>query len=143
MFLILMLIVLVAAFNIISCLIMLVKDKTRDIAILRAMGVYPSSILRIFFFIGSFIGIGGTVAGSALGLLFSYHIDTVRQWLESLSGVHLFREEICFLSHLPSKVNLQEVVVVTTCALLLSFLATLYPAYKASRLRPVERLRYE
>jgi lipoprotein-releasing system permease protein len=143
MFLILMLIVLVAAFNIISCLMMLVKDKTRDIAVLQALGVQQGSILRIFMYVGSSIGVTGTVVGTSVGLLLSYKLDTIRRGLEHLSGYKLFREEIYFLAHLPSKVNLHQAGVVCALAIGLSLLATWYPARKASRLDPVEGLRYE
>lgn len=143
MFLILMLIVLVAAFNIISCLMMLVKDKTRDIAVLQAVGVQPRSILRIFMYVGSSIGVIGTVVGTSIGLLLSYKLDTIRRGLEYLSGYKLFREEIYFLAHLPSKVNLHQAGIVCGLAVGLSLLATWYPARKASRLDPVEGLRYE
>ena len=143
MFLILMLIVLVAAFNIISCLMMLVKDKTRDIAVLQAVGVQKGAILRIFIYVGSSIGVTGTVVGTSVGLLLSYKLDTIRRALEYLSGYKLFREEIYFLAHLPSKVNLHQAGVVCGLAIGLSLLATWYPARKASRLDPVEGLRYE
>ena len=143
MFLILTLIVVVAAFNIVSCLVMLVKDKTRDIAILRTLGVSQMGVMRIFCYVGLSIGGFGTLFGGAIGLLFSCNIDGIRKGLEALSGVDLFREEIYFLSTLPVRIDIQEVVVVMTMSLLCSFLATLYPAWKASRLKPVEGLRYE
>lgn len=143
MFLILTLIILVAAFNIISSLIMLVKDKGRDIAILRTMGASRGAILRVFFICGASIGVVGTLAGVALGLGFALNIDNIKVWLEGLTGTELFAAEIYFLSHLPAEVDYREVMKVAGMALGLSFLATWYPAYKAARLDPAEALRYE
>jgi lipoprotein-releasing system permease protein len=143
MFLILTLIILVAAFNIISSMIMLVKDKARDIAILRTMGAAKGTILRIFFLAGASVGVIGTIAGFALGLAFAANIETIRQWLQSLTGTPLFSPEIYFLSQLPAKVEPMEVVWVVAMALSLTFLATIYPAWRAARLDPVEALRYE
>ena len=143
MFLILTMIILVAAFNIITGLIMLVKDKGRDIAVLRTMGAGKGSIMRIFFLDGAFIGVVGTILGVILGLLVCYNIETIRQFLEGLSGRELFSAEIYFLSKLPAKVDVTEVSVVASISLLLSFLATLYPAYRAAKFDPVEALRYE
>jgi lipoprotein-releasing system permease protein len=143
MFLILTLIIVVAAFNVISGLIMMVKDKGRDIAILRTMGATRGMIMRIFLLAGMAVGVIGTVAGFALGLAFSLNIDTVKGWLEALTGSELFAAEIYFLSTLPAKVDFMEVVAVVGMALVLCFVATIYPAWRAARLDPVEALRYE
>lgn len=143
MFIILTLIILVASFNVISTLIMLVKDKGRDIAILRTMGATQGMMMRVFFIAGSSIGALGAFCGATFGLLFSWNIDSIRKAIESLSGTELFRAEIYFLSKLPARVDLNEVLLVVFIALLLTFLASLYPAWRASRLDPVEALRYE
>ena len=143
MFLILTLIIVVAAFNVISSLIMLVKDKSRDIAILRTMGATRGMIMRIFFLSGAAVGIIGTLSGVALGLAFALNIETIRQTLQKLSGSDLFSAEIYFLSQLPARVEPGEVLLVVAIALGLSFAATLYPSWRAARLDPVEALRYE
>ncbi|MCR4376609.1 MAG: lipoprotein-releasing ABC transporter permease subunit [Rhodospirillales bacterium] len=143
MFLILTLIILVAAFNIISSLIMLVKDKGRDIAILRTMGATRGSIMRIFFIAGASIGVVGTFSGFVLGLWFSLNIESIRQWIQSVTGTELFAAEIYFLSQLPAKVDPMEVLATVLMGLGLSFLATLYPSWRAARLDPAEALRYE
>lgn len=143
MFLILSLIIMVAAFNIISSLIMLVKDKGRDIAILRTMGATRGMILRIFLLTGASIGAFGTLMGLALGVAFAENIETIRQWLQSLTGTDLFNAEIYFLSQLPAVVNYGEVAQVVGMALFLSFAATIYPSWRAAKLDPVEALRYE
>jgi lipoprotein-releasing system permease protein len=143
MFLILSLIILVAALNIISGQFMLVKDKGRDIAILRTMGATRGMILRVFFMTGASIGIAGTLLGLILGLVFTENIESVRQVLQSLTGTELFSPEIYFLSRLPAIVDPVEVVQVVAMALFLSFLAPLLPAWRAARLDPVEALRYE
>jgi lipoprotein-releasing system permease protein len=143
MFLILTLIILVAAFNIISSLIMLVKDKGRDIAILRTMGATRGMVMRVFLLSGASIGVSGTLLGFILGISFCANIDTIKQWIEKLSGATLFDPTIYFLSRLPAKVDPNEVIMVVAMALTLSFLATIYPAWRAARLDPVEALRYE
>jgi lipoprotein-releasing system permease protein len=143
MFLILTLIILVAAFNIISSLIMLVKDKGSAIAILRTVGASRGMIMRVFFIVGASIGVVGTLAGAVLGLVFSENIEAIRGWLEALTGTELFAAEIYFLSQLPAEVDPGEVVMVVSMALGLSILATLYPSWRASRLDPVEALRNE
>ncbi|MFQ5984375.1 MAG: lipoprotein-releasing ABC transporter permease subunit [Alphaproteobacteria bacterium] len=143
MFVILTLIVLVAALNIISSLIMLVKDKGRDIAILRTMGATRGMIMRIFFLTGASIGVVGTLVGFVLGYLFADNIETIRRWLEGLTNTELFAAEIYFLSQLPAEIDWGEVAAVVVMALALSFLATLYPSWRAARLDPVEALRYE
>jgi lipoprotein-releasing system permease protein len=143
MFLILTLIILVAAFNIISGMIMMVKDKGRDIAILRTMGASRGMVLRIFMLSGASIGILGTLAGFALGVLFTENIEAIRHFLQNVLGVNLFSAEIYFFTRIPAQLDRGEVASVVLMALLLSFLATLYPSWRAARLDPVEGLRYE
>ncbi|MEM6461048.1 MAG: lipoprotein-releasing ABC transporter permease subunit [Pseudomonadota bacterium] len=143
MFMILTLIVLVAALNIISGLIMLVKDKGHDIAILRTMGATSGAILRIFFMTGAAIGVIGTIAGFFLGVVICWNIESIRQFFSWLSGTTIFNPELYFLSQLPAEMDPGETISVLLMAMVLSFLATLFPAWRASRLDPVDALRYE
>lgn len=143
MFVILALIVVVAAFNIIAGLIMVVKEKGRDIAVLRTMGATRGMILRIFFMNGASIGFAGTILGVAAGIAFAMNIESIRRGVESLFGTRLFPQEFYFLTNLPAKIDPTEVIIVVVMALGLSFIATIYPAWRAARLDPVEALRYE
>ena len=141
--LILMLLVAIAAMNIISGLVMLVKNKSRDIGILRTMGAGQGAILRIFFMAGGAIGVAGTVAGLLLGILFCTFIDPIQSAVEWVTGVSVFSPDTYFLNRLPARVEWSEVAIIAFWALVMSFLATLPPAWRASRLDPVEALRYE
>lgn len=143
MFLILTLIILVAAFNIISSLIMMVKDKRGDIAVLRTLGASRVAILRIFLMCGATVGVTGTLAGTLLGIVFCLNIERIRQFLQKLTGTNLFNPEVYYLEHLPAKLVWGQVFEIIIMALLLSFLATLYPAWRAARTDPVEVLRHE
>jgi len=143
MFLILSLIILVAALNIVSGLIMLVKDKSSDIAILRTMGASRGAVMRVFLIAGASIGVAGTLIGFVIGVLFCTYIENIRQFLSHLMGVTLFDPTVYFLSRMPAQMEPGEIVEVVVMALVLSFLATLYPSWRAARLDPVEALRYE
>jgi len=143
MFMILTMIIIVAAFNIISGLIMLVKDKGQDIAILRSMGATRGGIMRIFFITGSSIGVIGTLLGFLLGMLIVMNVEAIRQGLQFLLGFELFPSQIYYLSQLPAEMDPREILTVVVMSLTLSFLATIYPSWRAARLDPVEALRYE
>jgi lipoprotein-releasing system permease protein len=143
MFLILTLIIVVAAFNIISGLIMLVKDKTKDIAVLRTMGATRAMIMKIFLLAGASVGLIGTFIGVVFGVLFCVNIEFIQSILETMTGADLFSAEIYFLSNIPAIINWSEVMGVAFMALSLSFFATVYPAWRAACIEPVQALRYE
>jgi lipoprotein-releasing system permease protein len=143
MFLILTLIILVAAFNVVSSLIMMVKDKTGDIAVLRTLGATRGSIMRIFLMCGASVGVTGTVVGTLLGVVFCLNIERIRVFLQTVLGTKLFDPEVYYLTHLPAQLETGNVVQVVVMALVLSLLATLYPSWRAARTDPVEALRHE
>ena len=143
MFLILTLIILVAAFNVISSLIMMVKDKSADIAVLRTLGATRGAIMRIFLMCGASVGVTGTIAGTVLGIVFCLNIEHIRQLLQRITGTDLFNAEVYYLEHLPAKLIWSQVIEVIVMALVLSLLATLYPSWRAARTDPVEALRHE
>ena len=143
MFLILSLIVFVAAFNLISSIIMIVKDKERGIGILRALGFTRDQVLRIFIFIGSIVGILGTIIGTLLGILITINIAKIQSFLENLFESKLFAPEIYFFNVIPSKIVISEIIIIVSTALTLSLLSTLYPAWRASKIEPANILRYE
>jgi lipoprotein-releasing system permease protein len=143
LFLVLMMIVLVAALNIISGLTMLVKDKTHDIAILRTMGATSGAIMRVFFMTGAAIGIVGTIMGVVLGILIAWNAEAIRRGFQWITGTDPFNPELYYLAQLPTEIDLRQTLFISGLALLLTFLATIYPSWRASRLDPVEALRYE
>ncbi|AHI25963.1 lipoprotein-releasing ABC transporter permease subunit [Komagataeibacter swingsii] len=143
MFLILTLIILVAAFNVISSLIMMVKDKSADIAVLRTLGATRGAIMRIFLMCGASVGVTGTFAGTGLGIVFCLNIEHIRQLLQRITGTNLFNPEVYYLEHLPARLIWSQVIEVIVMALVLSLLATLYPSWRAAKTDPVEALRHE
>ena len=143
MFLILTLIILVAAFNVISSLIMMVKDKTRDIAVMRTLGCTRGAVMRIFLMCGASVGVTGTLAGTAIGIVFCLNIERIKDLVQRVTGADLFNPEIYYLEHLPAKLEWPQVIQVIVMALVLSLLATLYPSWRAARTDPVEALRHE
>ena len=143
MFIILTLIIIVAAFNIISGLTILVKNKTKEIAILRTLGVSKNSIARIFFLTGFIIGLLATITGVTVGVLFSYYIEDIRILITSIFNIKLFPEEIYFLSQMPSEINLFYIFIISFFSLLITFLATIFPSISAAKLDPVKALKYE
>ena len=143
MFLILTLIILVAAFNVVSSLIMMVKDKTRDIAVLRTIGAGQWAVMRIFLMCGASVGVTGTLAGTALGVVFCHNIRTIQGWVEAATGAQVFNPEVYYLTHLPARLDWHEVTQIIAMALGLSLVATLYPSWRAARTDPIEALRHE
>ena len=143
MFIILSLIIIVAAFNIISGLTILVKNKTRDIAILKSIGVLNKSIIKIFFLVGVIIGTSATLFGIFLGVLFSIYIENIRSFLSSSFNISLFPEEIYFLSKMPSEINSFSIFIIATCSIVITIIVSIFPALKAARLDPIQSLKYE
>tara|TARA_Y100001970_G_C14166173_1_gene821422 strand:+ start:169 stop:1398 length:1230 start_codon:yes stop_codon:yes gene_type:complete len=143
MFIILSLIIIVAAFNIISGLTILVKNKTREIAILKSIGVLNKSITKIFFLVGVIIGTSATLFGITLGILFSVYIEKVRELLSSIFNITLFPEEIYFLSKMPSEIDFFSIIIISTCSIIITVIVSIFPAIKASKLDPVKSLKYE
>ncbi len=143
MFIILTLIIIVAAFNIISGLTILVKNKTKEIAILRTLGVSKSSITKIFFLTGFTIGFLATITGVTIGILFSYYVEEIRVLITSIFNIRLFPEEIYFLSQMPSEINLGYILIISFFSLLITFLATIFPSITAAKLDPIKALKYE
>ena len=143
MFIILTLIIIVAAFNIISGLTIFVKNKTREIAILKSIGVQNTSITKIFFLVGFTIGVLATLFGIFLGVVFSYNVESIRNLLSNIFGISLFPEEIYFLSQMPSEINLGSIVLISICSILITCVVSIYPALKASRMDTIKALKYE
>ena len=143
MFIILSLIIIVAAFNIISGLTILVKNKTRDIAILKSIGVQNSSITKIFFMVGFFIGTTATLFGIFLGVTFSFYIEKIRFFLSSIFNISLFPEEIYFLSKMPSEINVNSIFIIAFCSILITIIVSIYPARQAAKQDPIKSLKYE
>ena len=143
MFIILSLIIIVAAFNIISGLTILVKNKTRDIGILKSIGVSNTSIKKIFFLVGFFIGTLATLFGVIVGTLFSFYIESIRQFISNIFGISLFPEDIYILNSMPSEININSIIIISLCSIIATILVSIYPASKASSLDTVKTLKYE
>jgi len=143
MFIILSLIIVVAAFNIISGLTILVKNKTKDIAILKSIGVLNKSIIKIFFLVGVLIGTSATAFGILLGVTFSIYIENFREFLSSTFNISLFPEEIYFLSKMPSEINPTSIFLISICSIIITIIVSIFPAFKAAKLDPIKALKYE
>tara|TARA_Y100000992_G_scaffold257367_1_gene191164 strand:- start:88 stop:813 length:726 start_codon:yes stop_codon:yes gene_type:complete len=143
MFIILSLIIIVAAFNIISGLTILVKNKTREIAVLKSIGVLNKSIIKIFFLVGIIIGTSATMFGIFLGVTFSIYIENLRKFLSSLFDISLFPEEIYFLSTMPSEINFASIFIISICSIVITILVSIFPALKAAKLDPIKALKYD
>ena len=143
MFIILSLIIIVAAFNIISGLTILVKNKTKDIAILKSIGVLNNSIIKIFFLVGLIIGTTATFFGILIGITFSYYVENIREFISSMFDLILFPEEIYFLSTMPSEININSIFLISICSIFITILVSIFPAMKAAKLDPVKSLKYE
>ena len=143
MFIILSLIIIVAAFNIISGLTILVKNKTRDIAILKSIGVLNKSIIKIFFLVGVIIGSSATLFGIILGVTFSMYVENVRKFLSDVFNISLFPEEIYFLSTMPSEINPSSIFIISLCSIFITIIVSIFPAMKAAKLDPIKALKYE
>ena len=143
MFIILSLIIIVAAFNIISGLTILVKNKTRDIAILKSIGVLNKSIIKIFFLVGVIIGTSATLFGIILGVTFSMYVENVRKFLSDVFNISLFPEEIYFLSTMPSEINPSSIFIISLCSIFITIIVSIFPAMKAAKLDPIKTLKYE
>tara|TARA_B100001113_G_scaffold292988_1_gene249704 strand:- start:337 stop:1566 length:1230 start_codon:yes stop_codon:yes gene_type:complete len=143
MFIILSLIIVVAAFNIISGLTILVKNKTKDIAILKSIGVLNKSIVKIFFLVGVIIGTSATAFGIFLGVIFSIYIENLREFLSSTFNISLFPEEIYFLSKMPSEINPSSIFLISICSIIITIIVSIFPAFKAAKLDPIKALKYE
>ena len=143
MFIILSLIIIVAAFNIISGLTILVKNKTRDIALLKSIGVQNNSITKIFFMVGFIIGSSATIFGIFLGVLFSIYIENIRFFISSIFKISLVPEEIYFLSKMPSEININSIFIISLSSIIVTILVSIYPAMQASKQDPIKSLKYE
>ena len=143
MFIILSLIIIVAAFNIISGLTILVKNKTREIAILKSIGVLNKSIVKIFFLVGIIIGSSATIFGIFLGVTFSIYVENIRQFLSTIFNISLFPEEIYFLSTMPSEINFFSILIISLCSIFITIIVSIFPALKAAKLDLIKSLKYE